>query len=508
MNNFLIDLLKMKILYKSAIPFIVFSILLSACGLSLDDGTSSEVAASPALTPTQNLVIGQPNVAITPLPTRPPYSPGELVDYVAQTGDTLKSLASHFNTTVQEILTANSFIPADATTMPPGMPMKIPIYYRPFWGSQYQIIPDSLFINGPAQVGFDTSAFVAQHSGWLNGYSEYAFDGNRTGAEIIDYVALNYSVSPRLLVALLEYQDGAVSLASLPAESRQYPLGYHDYQHQGLYMQLVWAANLLNNAYYEWRDGELFEFDHLDGRVERIDPWQNAATVAVQYYFSRLVDGDAYSIAISQDGLAQTYRQLFGNPWEVVTPHIPGSLEQPAFALPFLAGLTWAYTGGPHTGFGTGEPLAAIDFAPGATSSGCVPTDKFTTAVAPGVIVRSDDAAVVLDLDGDGDERTGWTVFYFHIAAEDRAPVGKVLNTGDPIGHPSCEGGRTTGTHVHIARKYNGEWIPADGIVAYNLGGWIAHKGSAEYEGTLTKGGKTLVACTCADANSQISVGK
>ena len=53
--------------------------------------------------------------------------------------------------------------------MPPGMPMKIPIYYQPFWGSQYQIIPDSLFINGPAQVGFDTSAFVAAQPGWLKG---------------------------------------------------------------------------------------------------------------------------------------------------------------------------------------------------------------------------------------------------------------------------------------------------------------------------------------------------
>ena len=427
---------------------------------------------------------------------------------MAQSGDTLINLANHFNTTVDEILAANSFIPKDATTMPPGMPMKIPIYYQPFWGSQYKIVPDSLFINGPAQVGFDTSGFVAQHPGWLKDYMEYAFDGNRSGAQIIDYVALNYSVSPRLLLALLEYQDGALSLATLPEESRQYPLGYHNYQYQGMYMQLVWAANLLNNAYYEWRNAELVEFEHPDGKIERFDPWQNAASVAIQYYFSRLVDGDAYAIAISQDGLAQSYKTLFGDPWQAVSAHIPGSLTQPNFTLPFLPGLTWAYTGGPHTGFGVGQPLAAIDFAPGASSSGCVPTDKFVTAVAPGTIVRSDAAAVVLDLDGDGDERTGWTVFYFHIETKDRVAVGKVLNTGDPIGHPSCEGGRTTGTHVHIARKYNGEWIPADGIVPYNLGGWVAHKGAEEYLGTLTKGGRTITACTCAGANSQISADK
>ena len=498
----------MNKLYKIALLLTIISIILSACDETFTQVHVSEYTNTPSQTQTQNLIVSQPNVTTTPLPNRLLYSPGELVDYIAQTGDSLTGIASHFNTTRDEILAANSFIPADATTMPPGMPMKIPIYYQPFWGSQYQIIPDSLFINGPAQVGFDTSTFVSEHPGWLNGYNEYAFDGNRTGAEIIDYVSLNFSISPRLLLTLLDYQDGALSLPILPEESRQYPLGFRDWQHEGLYMQLVWAANLLNNAYYDWRIGDLVEFDHLDGTQERPDPWQNAASVALQYYFSRLIDGDQYDRAVAQDGFALSYRNLFGDPWQSFSPHIPGSLAQPDLTLPFLPGLTWAYTGGPHTGFGEGEPLAAIDFAPGALTSGCVPTNEWATAVASGVVSRSDAAAVVLDLDGDGDERTGWIVFYFHIETKDRVPVGTVLQPGDPIGHPSCEGGRTTGTHVHIARKYNGEWIPADSIIPFNLGGWVAHKGSLEYEGTLTKGGKTIVACTCADARSQISTDK
>jgi len=498
----------MNKLHKSALLVTLFSVILSACGLTNPLNQIPQTTGTTIQTSTQNLVISQPDVTTTPLPTHPAYSPGELVDYVAQTGDSLPGLASHFKTTVDEILATNSFIPADATTMPPGMPMKIPIYYQPFWGTQYQIIPDSLFINGPAQVGFDTSAFVSEHPGWLNGYYEYAFDGNRSGAEIIDYVSLNFSISPRLLLTLLEYQDGALSLPILPEESRQYPLGFSDWQHEGLYMQLVWAANLLNNAYYDWRNGDLIEFDHLNGTQERPDPWQNAASVSLQYYFSRLIDGAQYARAVAQDGFALSYRNLFGDPWQAVMPHIPGSLVQPVFTLPFLPGLTWAYSGGPHTGFGEGEPLAAIDFAPGALTSGCVPTNEWATAVAPGVVSRSDAAAVVLDLDGDGDERTGWIVFYFHIETKDRVPVGTVLQTGDPIGHPSCEGGRTTGTHVHIARKYNGEWIPADSIIPFNLAGWVAHNGSVEYEGTLTRGGKTIVACTCADATSQIDADK
>jgi LysM repeat protein len=101
----------------------------------------------------------------TPLAARPLYQPGELVDYIAQTGDTLPALAARFNTSLQEILETNPVIPTEVTTLPPGFPMQIPIYYLPMWGSAYQILPDSLFINGPAQTDFDTVSFVASHPG-------------------------------------------------------------------------------------------------------------------------------------------------------------------------------------------------------------------------------------------------------------------------------------------------------------------------------------------------------
>jgi hypothetical protein len=96
-------------------------------------------------------------LAPTPVPAptsaRPEYPPGELVDYIAQNGDTLPALAARFNTTAEEIMAANPIIPQDATTMPPGFPMKIPIYYLPLWGTTFQSIPDHAFVNGPAQIG-------------------------------------------------------------------------------------------------------------------------------------------------------------------------------------------------------------------------------------------------------------------------------------------------------------------------------------------------------------------
>jgi hypothetical protein len=64
----------------------------------------------------------------------------------------------------------------------------------------------------------------------------------------------------------------------------------------------------------------------------------------------------------------------------------------------------------------------------------------------------------------------------------------------DRIGHASCEGGISTGTHLHIARKYNGEWIAADGPIPFVLSGWTAFAGEKPYVGKLIKGDKIIPA--------------
>lgn len=475
--------------------------MLAACQ---SQAAAAPVALVDGQLPTSAPALPEGGAQPTPLPQRPAYAPGELVDYTAQTGDTLPLLALRFNTTVEEIRQANSFIPQSATTMPPGMPMKIPVYYAPFWGSSFQILPDSLYINGPAQVGFDTQSFIASQPGWLKSYREYAAEQDRSAGQIIDLVALKFSLSPRLLLALLEFQSGALSQEQPAAGALDYPLGFEARSRKGLYRQLLWAADRLNDGYYSFKTGQTLEIEHEDGRIERIDPWLNAASAGLQMFFNRLFEKEGYQRAIAPDGFARTYAGLFGDPWVGIQPHIPGSLEQPALALPFAPGKVWAYTGGPHTAWGSLQPFSALDFAPPLTTQGCQITGEWATAVADGVVARSEFGEVVLDLDGDGDERTGWVIFYLHVASDGRAPAGALLKTGDPVGHPSCEGGSSTGTHVHIARKYNGEWIPAEGVLAFNLEGWVARNGSAPYKGTLTRLNHTVTACECSNQASFI----
>jgi murein DD-endopeptidase MepM/ murein hydrolase activator NlpD len=446
----------------------------------------------------------QPEIVATPLPNRESYSPGQLVDYIASSGDTLPGLASHFNTSIKEIQQANPIIPNDASTMPPGFPMKIPIYYESLWGTPFKIIPDSQFVFGPSSKGFDPVAFVKSQPGWLKDFVVYATGDNRDGGQMVELLADNYSVSPRLILALIEYQTGALTKPVQDPGMEDYPLGFKDTSHKGLYLQLSWAVNYMSNGYYDWRSGKLKTFDLSDGRLERPDPWQNAGTVGLQYYFAKVFDANQYQKAVSAEGLYATYVKLFGNPWDGDINFIPGSLKQPYLRLPFLGGKSWAFTGGPHAAWGDGPPLAAIDFAPPAVVGGCTVSNEIVVAMADGIIARAEPAIAVLDLDGDGDERTGWVVFYLHLASADMIKAGTVVKSGDRIGRPSCEGGHATGTHIHIARKYNGEWILADGPIPFDVEGWVVKGGSQEYKGTLTKYSRSVEASESSDVATQI----
>ena len=473
----------------------VTAFLLAACAAPAAEAVA-QVAAAQETYPSEATV---PGITSTPLPTRPVFDPREVVDYAAQNGDNLIALAVRFNTSIEEIVRANPEIPSGVTTLPAGFPMKIPIYYRPFWGSPFRIIPDSHFINGPGVVDFDTQAFVDTHPGWLAEYRGYASGRIRSGAGLVDLVATNFSISPRVLLALLEYQSEALSQPELLPAWETYPMRLVRRGHGSVYLQLVAAANALNNGYYAWRNGKLIEFELPDGSLYRPDPWVNASTVALQIFFNETRPED-FEPSIGPEGFAAVYANLFGDPWQNDIAHIQGSLVQPELRLPFVPGDLWAYTGGPHTGWGNGEPFAALDFAPGLLTKGCISTEKWATAVADGVVVRSETGIVALDLDGDGDERTGWVIFYLHLSKHDRARVGQYILAGQPVGHPSCEGGESTGTHVHVARKYNGEWINAAGALPFVMEGWVPAEGLAVYLGTLIKLGHTVTACTCSDA--------
>jgi phage tail protein X len=433
-----------------------------------------------------------------------PFPPGTLFDYLAVGGDTLPALAARFYTSVEEIRQANPNLPAEVTTLPAGYPMQMPAYYVPLTGPRFPILPDSEVVNGPSAVGFDLRQELASRPGYVQRLDDYAYRIQRPAWQVVEVVARNYSVNPRVLLALLEHQTQALSRPFPSGDDAVYPLGYRDPRYRGLFRQLIWAAELLNDGYYGWRAGTLTEIELADGLLVRPDPWLNAGTVAVQLVFAEMYGEEDFARAVGPEGFAASYRALWGDPFALEVPIMPGNLQQPELALPFVPGRVWDFTGGPHYSWGRSLPLGALDFGPPAVQTGCVPSSEWIAAPADGVIARSEQAIVVLDLDGDGDERTGWSLFFFHVATEGRIASGSEVRLGDPLGHPSCEGGQATGTHFHLARRYNGEWLPADGPIPFVMDGWVPKAGAAPYEGTLTRGSRVVRACTCSDALTRI----
>ena len=424
----------------------------------------------------------------------PNATPKPPVQYYTQSGDTLPSILGRFGVTRDQI---TSSVPIPETGLiSPNILLIIPDLLTDVYESTI-ILPDSEVVFSPSAVGFNIDGFIKQAGGFLSTYVEQLSTGPTSGAAIIKRVALENSINPYLLLALLEYKSHWVYGQPRNLAETEYPMGMVKLEQKNLYQQLSWAVQQLSIGYYGWRAGILSELPFSDGSFVRISPGLNAGTAAIQYLFAQWYDKLEWAGALyGPDSMPALMEKMFGNFFiraQSVEPLYAPDLKQPALELPFMPGRVWGFTGGPHSAWGPDGALAALDFAPPSTLSGCAVSQEWVTAMAPGVIVRAENGIVIEDLDFDGIEQTGWNIMYMHTETRDRVAVGTRVETGDKIGHPSCEGGISTGTHTHVVRKYNGEWILADGPLPYELSGFVAHNGSVPYEGTLTKGGLVVI---------------
>lgn len=423
----------------------------------------------------------------------------ERILYLTQNGDTLEAIANRFGTVVGRISAIGPVRPDGF--LEPNISLFIPPKTRETL-SGVKIIPDEYIVYSRTATDYNIAQEIINANGYLAQYVETTARGKASGSEIISWIAHDYSINPIVLLALLEYKSHWVYSYPVTAAEVDYPMGWVDISRKGLYKQMSWAAGILSKGYYGWREGAIdeipfYKYPKPDGPIY-FEPSLNAGSVAIQYLFSQIYAWNEIDPAIyGENGFYAVFTALFGNVWENYSPDpygLNGRLQQIELILPFSPSEKWALTGGPHLSWNTGSPFGALDFAPPSAEQGCVVSNLWVRASAAGVVVRIGDGLVVVDMDGDGFEETGWVMIYLHVATRDRVPVGTVLAAGDRIGHPSCEGGQATGTHVHLARKYNGEWIAANGPLPFTLSGWTAFLGEKAYLGGMQRGSELVLA--------------
>lgn len=457
------------------------------------------ITPTPTATPQMVLPLSDtPTPGAPTMPTLPPVNTaGPMILLRAQSGDTLEIIARRSNVRLEQVI-SDVVLPQPNALLDPGTLLLVPDQLPSERTSNGLMLPDSEFVLSATAIGFDTSLYTNDAGGYLSRYTEYLMSNGKTsGAKVLERIAYDNSIHPRLLLTLLELESRWVRGNPSNFAQEEYPLGYADIQYKGLHRQLAWAIGELSTGYYGWRSGELTEITFQDSSKISLAPTLNAATVGLMYYFSKTRSRETWAQAVA--AFPALYIEMFGDPWpgaEQIEPLFPPGLTQPELGLPFQPEQIWAYTGGPHAAWDRKGALAAIDFAPGAVEHGCVKSDNWVVAPAPGLVVRTDEGVVILDLDGDGYEQTGWVLLFLHIGDEGKVKLGTYLQKDDKIGHPSCTGGVSTGTHVHFARKYNGEWILAGGALPFNLNDWVVAQGNEPYKGTLSRAGAVINAST------------
>jgi len=353
------------------------------------------------------------------------------------------------------------------------------------------LIDDHELVLDPHLYSFDVHDFLARRSSILSDYVVDWWGQTLTAPVAIETLAYRYSVSPKVLLVLIEMQTGLVTARSASRDLLQAPLGdlshlanHNDSVPRGFTAQLDWAASTLADSYDSHR--MYVSSDHLilaDGQRVDLDASINPGSYAVQFTLAQILGKDAwYEATAPQTGVfSRIFQRLLGSPTNA--PLYASVSEQtiPDAYLPWEAKRTWTFIGGPHP-WGSSPTWSAVDFA-SPDPQGCDGTpdyDDWIVAARGGTVVHAEGNLVVIE------HVDGWSTGYFHVGSDGMVSTGSI-NRGERIGHPSCEGGSAYGDHVHFDIRRNGERIAISGTV---LSGWTIHNGSEPYLGYMSKSGE------------------
>lgn len=332
-------------------------------------------------------------------------------------------------------------------------------------------VTNSLVYSHDEMFNFDIESFLQARA-----------PGLASQAEAISHWAGYSSISPKVLIALMEQQTGAISRAQkgVPAKpfgnlsrANGFAAQVRDISHQlatKMYANAVAPdAGVAGNS----------EFGASDNA--------NANNPLHALFENRM--GIDANIDQNLSNFAQTYQRLFGREFNIAnagTALRTTTLAGPANGVlnfPFPAGASW-HVGGAHTNTGSGNyPMASLDMSLGG-GWGSNQSSVWVSASAGGSFKRHSScfAEVV--------HANGWSTTYYHLM-NIKYNTGATVSKGAAIANPAntktqalCNGGSSTGPHEHWTLKNNGSYVHLHGVY---LGGWQITATGTSYDTNCTR---------------------
>ncbi|AVK04040.1 MULTISPECIES: M23 family metallopeptidase [Pseudomonas aeruginosa group] len=329
---------------------------------------------------------------------------------------------------------------------------------------------DDLFLYGRDAEAFDLQAYLALNAPALRDRSEY-----------LEHWSGYYSINPKVLLTLMVMQSGP--LGAPDPQALAAPLGRLSAK-QGFEAQVRDVLQQLSRRYYGFEEYRLRQAAAAGTVAE------NGLNPASAALLGLLLQDTAKADANGGHPLgayAETFQRLFGTPSQALLQprnraarqlQAKAALVPPAnlMQLPWRQGYSWQPNGA-HSNSGSGYPLSSIDASYDWPRWGS-PTYSVVAAHAGTVRVLSRCQVRVT-------HPSGWATNYYHM---DRIQVsnGQQVSADTKLGIYAsdintalCEGGSSTGPHLHFSLLYNGAFVSLQGV---NLGPYRINVGSGNYD--------------------------
>ncbi|WP_275423264.1 M23 family metallopeptidase [Pseudoalteromonas sp. MMG022] len=285
--------------------------------------------------------------------------------------------------------------------------------------------------------------------------------------EVILHWAGYSSINPKLLIALMEQQSQVVSAPT--KQNLNAPFATLS-SRTGFNSQIEDIALMLSKRYYAYLE--------LSEKLNVQDaPSTNAATVALISLLQKQPNGVSKIIA--------QYNQLFDGDSlqlhadsQVKTAKPSNFQAQAAFSmqLPWPSGYAW-YSGGAHSNTGSGYPYSSLDFNNG--SGGWGSNTPWVQASHGGTVTRYSSCNIRVT------HSSGYATQYYHMDNL-QYQTGDVISPGAWLGRYAsnrnqalCQGGSSTGPHVHFSLLSNGRFIS---LHNWYISGYRIDVGNSNYD--------------------------